>query len=645
MLDINVPPPLILSLGLKYSPGFFILVSQGDRFEDQEVCMRYYLLFCIFLIIFIGCGPKKQIKMVPKSPLEIGDYLWEKGEYISACENYEKALYNYLVPKQRELSLIQRIIKCSLQSKNLVKAKLYLDKWKSIDPTYLKKWQFHKHYLTYLDLKNEKQKYYQYLIDLIKKDLPLTIRKNSFILLELSYLKDKDINNGRAIFDNYYNTFNSREQYDILNDLYKSILEENIATKYDLENLDPAKLPDSLIMWAKILCLLSSKKISWSKSYMLLQNILNKNSLLKELFLDEFKTLIEKNGIPRIELVLVLPFDPLYEQVSYEILTGVEAAIYEMEGMGVEAKVVVLNSNASGWIDRLKEIASKDLIVGGFIKLETFNEILKTDLSKKIHLFAFRSYIPKEGVDGFRFFPSHKDQVTELIKFSMDKLQIDSFAIFYPRSDYGRNLGEEFFNEARLLGAKLTQISWYDPENTRDWQEKVGNFLDVPKDLFQDKDDEKIKGFKPDIDFSAVFIPDSFENSRIIIPYFFYYNASDLYFLGPALWGSFKPEFTPLEISMFKRAYYPSPWIEDNNNNQLINLKKIVFDLSKKDVNFWICLGYDFFRYAAYLKEHLKNGQLIDSILNNPEFKWTIGPIKWDEKGIASQHMFVLRIY
>jgi len=142
-----------------------------------------------------------------------------------------------------------------------------------------------------------------------------------------------------------------------------------------------------------------------------------------------------------------------------------------------------------------------------------------------------------------------------------------------------------------------------------------------------------------------VFIPDSFENSRIIIPYFFYYNASDLYFLGPALWGSFKPEFTPLEISMFKRAYYPSPWIEDNNNNQLINLKKIVFDLSKKDVNFWICLGYDFFRYAAYLKDQLENGQQIDSILNNPEFKWTIGPIKWNEKGIASQHMFVLRVY
>jgi len=607
--------------------------------------MRYYLLFCIFLIIFIGCGPKKQIKMVPTSPLEIGDYLWEKGEYISACENYEKALLNHIVPKQRELSLIQRIIKCSLQSKNLVKAKLYLDKWKSIDPAYFKKWQFHKYYLTYLDLKNEKQKYYMYLIDLIKKNFSLTIRKNSFILLEVSYLKNKDINNGRAIFDNYYNMFKSREQYDILNDLYKSILEENIATKYDLEDLDPTKLPDSLVMWAKILCLLSSKNISWSKSYVLLRNILNKNSHLKELFLDEFKTLIEKNGIPRIELVLVLPFDPLYEQVSYEILTGVEAGIYEMESRGIEAKVVVLNSNVGGWIDRLKEIATKDLIVGGFIKLETFNEILKTDLPKKIHLFAFRSYIPNEGVDGFRFFPSHKDQVTELIKFCMDNLQIDSFAIFYPRSDYGRRLGEEFFNEARLLGAKVLQISWYDPENTRYWQIKVGKFLDVPKDLFEEKDDEKIKGFKPDIDFSAVFIPDSFENARIIIPNFFYYNASDLYFLGPALWGSFKPEFTPLEIPMFKRAYYPSPWLDDNNNSQLINLKKIVFDLSKKDVNFWICLGYDFFRYAAYLKDQLENGQQIDSILNNPEFKWTIGPIKWNEKGIASQHMFVLRVY
>lgn len=350
------------------------------------------------------CSKKKEIQISQKSPLEVGDYLWDKGDYQSACKNYEETLYNYLVSGQREVLLLQRMVKCALDNKELDKARSYLYKWKSLDPDYNKKWKFHKYYLTYLQFKNKKDKYYKYLSDLLIKDFPVAVKKKGFILLEISHLKEKDINGGRSVFENYYHMFGAEDQYDILNHLYKVIKENKIATEYEISALDPEKLPDGLILWSKVLSLFGSGEITWSRSYGLFQNILNKNPRLKGLFLEKFRSLVAKYGLPRIELALVLPFDPSYREVSFGILRGVEAGIYEMESMGIETHVTVFNSATKDFVRELNDIVRRDLIIGGLLKVETWNEILKTDIPQKAHLFAFRSSIPDEGVDGFRFF-------------------------------------------------------------------------------------------------------------------------------------------------------------------------------------------------------------------------------------------------
>ncbi len=142
---------------------------------------------------------------------------------------------------------------------------------------------------------------------------------------------------------------------------------------------------------------------------------------------------------------MVLPFDPSYREVSFGILRGVEAGIYEMESMGIETHVTVFNSATKDFVRELNDIVRRDLIIGGLLKVETWNEILKTDIPQKAHLFAFRSSIPDEGVDGFRFFPSHRDQVDSLIKFFYGQFSDRFFWYFLPKRGVWQGIGGRVF--------------------------------------------------------------------------------------------------------------------------------------------------------------------------------------------------------
>jgi len=606
---------------------------------------------CFFILLFvlmlgISCAPKKKIIVYEElSPLQIGDSLWKQGNFQQACVKYELAFYRGEVPQAKQIFYIKRIIRCSLDRGNLGKALLFLKKWKSVDLTCERKWDYQQLYLEYLKTKQDWVSYKSYLNTILTGEFPFALKKNAMLLIEEWYLQRLELEEARTLFKEIYPQFTRKQKEEILKELLNIIeKQKDLISRIQISSLTPTSLPDSVILWTKVSSMILSGTISWIDGYRILYRILSTDIQIRDLLEEKLKELEKRFGSPRLEIALLLPFDGAYDEVSYGILRGVEAGVWELEKEGFEIYVNIINTSFKEWKQELLSIGNKKMIVGGPIRLKVWNEILDTNLPDKMYFFAFRSDLPFEGRKGFRFFPSHRDQVYALIKYFKETFDVDTYGIFYPKGSYGRKLGEVFFNMVKEMGGEVRALGWYDPKAPKTWQKRVGEFLDVPHNIFEEKDEDKIKKFKPDIDFQGIFIPDSFENVRIIIPNFFYFNALHLFYLGPTIWGTGQKKLSGLDLRMFDRAYYPSPWRDDPENKQLDLLKKEAWDLSKQGVDFWTCLGYDFFRFAVKLQARLDDKKDIITILNDSSFEWTIAPITWNDKGIASQQMYVLNV-
>lgn len=603
------------------------------------------LVVFIVLFLIISCGPKKQIQIPEKkiSNLEKGNYLWEIGDKKGACENYKIVFANPQTPVELKIFSVKRLIMCSIDANDFILTKKLFDKWQLIDPSYDLKWDYHKLYCQYLLTKGDIEEFYSYIKQHIETTASYIVKKNLFVLSQEISIKNKELDRARKLFSDYFGLFNDQEKKEILFELLKNINQNiEMVKNYPLSCLDVTILPDKLIAWNNVLISLQQGVLSWIQGYGILKKIVSEDFYLSDLLKEEFKKLEKKYKVPKVELALLLPLMPPYEKMSYGILRGVEAGIWELEELGIEVSVKVFNTGSKNWKKRFLEYAKKGMIVGGPMRDMVWSEILEDDLPEKFHFFVFRSHIPLEGEKGFRFFPSRVDQTRALVKYFKENFDICSYAIFYPKGEYGRTLGEAFFNEVKSIGCEIKAISWYSPNNTKSWQKKVEEFLGVPEDIFKEKDEEKIKEFEPQLDFQAVFIPDSFQNARIIIPSFFYYKANKLYFLGSTLWEGEKKDLTSLEYSIFKNSYFPSPWVRDKDNMQQNQLERDLYILSKRDVDFWSCLGYDFFRYAYNLSSNRdKNGEIN---LNISDFQWTMAPLHWDEKGMAQQDMYVINV-
>ncbi len=608
--------------------------------------MKFKIFLGIITIFFVvSCGPKKKIYIPEKriSNLERGNYLWKIGDRKSACENYKTVFNNPNTPVELKIFCVKRLIICAIDANEFELTQQLFNRWRLIDPSYDLKWDYYNLYLNYLLKKGDISGCYTYIKQKIDATTSDKVKKEFFILAQEISIKYNKLDIARRLFADYFDLFSEREKKEILSQLLTKIRQEKkIVEDYPISNLDFTLFPDKLIAWNNVIFLLQQQDISWIQGYKILKKIISEDTLVAYLLKDEFKILKEKYGVPKIELALLLPFTSSYEKVSLGILRGVEAGIWELEKLGVDIKVRVFNTGAKDWKKRFLKYAKKGMIVGGPIRMEVWSDILEDDLPEKFNFFVFRSYIPLEGSKGLRFFPSRTDQARALVKYLKENFDVCSYAIFYPKGEYGRLLGEAFFNEVKKMGCDVTAISWYDPNNTRSWQKRVEEFLGAPAYIFKEKDEEKIKRFIPDINFQAVFIPDSFQNARILIPSFFYYNAKSLYFLGTTLWEGENKDLTSLEYSLFKKTYYPSPWRRDKDNVQQNQLDKNLEILSKRDIDFWSCLGYDFFRYAFYLSTEINSNRKRD--LNIDKFKWTMAPIHWDEKGVAHQDMFVIKV-
>ncbi|MFI5400453.1 MAG: penicillin-binding protein activator [SAR324 cluster bacterium] len=153
----------------------------------------------------------------------------------------------------------------------------------------------------------------------------------------------------------------------------------------------------------------------------------------------------------------------------------------------------------------------------------------------------------------FRNSESQEEEMRDLVRYAMDYLHAQRFAILYPSDAYGERMLQLFSDEMLRKGGKLVAVSPFTPWNARPQQgekEPVGLKQIFESFVGQDRPlrpsdralQEAVGDTLPDpiVDFDALFIPlgpDASEDLRLIAPYPVTVDAEKVLLLGTRFWN------------------------------------------------------------------------------------------------------------
>jgi outer membrane PBP1 activator LpoA protein len=354
-------------------------------------------------------------------------------------------------------------------------------------------------------------------------------------------------------------------------------------------------------------------------------------------FDQDLETLLNRLGLPRQHIALVIPLQGPYASIGWRIAQGVGAGQWYLTSQGMDLEVTIINSSVPGWEKEVEKLDATCRVVGGPLRKAAWESVLQHGLDRDRAFFAFMSTVEEEGSRVWRFFGSPRDQVRAMVQ-SAFASGITRFAILYPKEPYGRAMARHFWEEATAQGGTINGMGSYDPRQPASWGKAVAQLLGT--------DTRNKDALNPEPDFKGVFLPDTLEHAKLIVPQFFFYNENRLVFLGSQLWEQGTNPDSPLEARYFDLAVYPGGWWKNNPGLGMKELSRILRETGQKEPDFWTALGFDFTRFAAglgFLGSPLARQTVNETLQSQQSFSWTMAPLAWDEKGVASQDYFVFQ--
>ena len=275
--------------------------------------------------------------------------------------------------------------------------------------------------------------------------------------------------------------------------------------------------------------------------------------------------------------------------------------------------------------------------MGGPLTVEGFKSMADAGVVKRRAVFSFLPGLGDyaEGRDAWRFFSSREDEVRALLDLCIRQLGITRFGVLAPEEDFGSRMSEVFTRMAMIQGGSVTGSATYPPGEHTEWGRRVARALGVPATI----DKHKVMSAPR---FGAVFLPDGWNQAQLLVPNFFYYDASDMVYLGPNLWSRSLDQVRDVELNYFRLAVCPGAWWPETSGAEALQAELDAQGLGTAD--YWVALGYDFTRMASVLgplPAAPTASEVNQRLARVASMTFSMAPVSYTADGVAMQRQYL----
>lgn len=379
----------------------------------------------------------------------------------------------------------------------------------------------------------------------------------------------------------------------------------------------------------------------------------------------------------------LLPLSGKYAIFGQRVLSGIQMAIRDLsQKYNREFKLVVHDTRANPQtaVDGVRKLNDKKVaaIIGPLL---TVSEAGLEAQKLQIPMIGLtqKSDLPLLGDYLFSNFITPEMQVRTLGAHLFRDLGIQKVAILYPDEKYGRTYMELFWDVADEYGVQIVGVEPYDGKKT-DFtdpiQKLTGEYYPVP-DVIKEKEkqaqdalnqifeagtdllqvdeagvDVEPEEEEPDdaeekieIDFEALFIPDSPSTVSLILPQLAFNDATGIYLVGTNLWHH---KSLLKDAGRYNRqAIITDGFFDGSRNPATAAFSKQYKDLYHQEPGFLEAISYD----CANILYMTAMDPVVDSraalknaLKENRIFEGATGHTLFDQEGRAERQLFLITI-
>jgi len=370
----------------------------------------------------------------------------------------------------------------------------------------------------------------------------------------------------------------------------------------------------------------------------------------------------------------LLPLTGKYAVFGQRALTGIQMAIQELsKKYSREFKLIIKDTKADQdfAIEAVRQLHQQNVagIIGPLLNV---NEIGKEAQKLEMPLIALtqKNDFPLLGDYLFGNFITPEMQVKTLGAYLFRNLGIKKVAILYPDERYGKKYMKLFWDIVDEYDGEVVGVESYDGTKT-DFAEPIkkltGEFFPVPDflkpkvmgpdviDIVNENQNMELVQAEPDansiddekiqIDFEALFIPDSPSIVNMILPQLTFNDAKGMYLIGTNLWHH--KSILQGAKGYNKRAVITDGFFENSQNPVTAQFAKNYESLFAKKPKFLEAVSYDtasILFTTAMDKTIDSRKKLKEALQGNRIFEGATGNTLFDADGISHRDLFLMTI-
>jgi len=193
----------------------------------------------------------------------------------------------------------------------------------------------------------------------------------------------------------------------------------------------------------------------------------------------------------------------------------------------------------------------------------------------------------------------------------------------------------DLFLKAVRTNGSTAKIATYPSGDTSSWGEVMRGFVGGTM---------RGKTPVPTSTFQAAFIPDSWKNLELLVPFLFYQGEDRLVLMGTSLWEQGLSNRSSVNVANLDLAIFPGAWNPASPSPAAGALVRAMAESGKGTPDFWEGIGYDFVRMASVmnLQTPWTPAQVNQRLASAQNMEWSMAPMSWSN-GKAAQALFVFR--